>query len=120
MKTKLTAVISALAVTFLALMIANTVIAQDSRAPDSRIGSSQVGGGVIDATPITPEEAAKKYPPPKGGGYPKGDRDPHASGQRSTSIITSPYPPHQAYECSKVAHGGLVLDTRVKKVFVRP
>jgi hypothetical protein len=68
------------------------------------------------ATPITPEEAAKKYPPPKGGTYPPGERDPHKpSGQ-----IMSPYPPRTVYDCSKIGHGGLVLDTHVNKVFVRP
>jgi hypothetical protein len=86
-----------------------------------QVFDSAVGGGkVIEAKQISKEEAAKKYPPPKGGGYPTGDRDPHASGSRSATIVTSPYPPHQAFECSKVPHGGLVLDTHVNKVFVRP
>ncbi len=70
---------------------------------------------VLDATPITKEEAAKKYPPPKGG-YPIGERDPHmASGH-----VNSPYSPHQEYDCSKVGHGELVLDARAKQVFIRP
>lgn len=67
------------------------------------------------ARPITPEEAAKKYPAPKGK-YPVGERDPH----KPSGVINSPYPPHQEFDCSNVAHGGLVLDTRTNRVFVRP
>jgi hypothetical protein len=70
---------------------------------------------VIEAKQITKEEAEKKYPPPKGG-YPSGERDPHqASGQ-----VSSPYPPHKQFDCSKIQHGALVLDTYASKVFVRP
>jgi len=76
---------------------------------------TRIGHPVIDATPITKADAEKKYPPPAGG-YPPGNRDAHdASG-----LVTSPYPPYQKYECAKIAHGGLVLDIRAKKVFVRP
>ena len=72
--------------------------------------------GTIMATPITPEEAAKKYPMPNGKPYPSGDRPTsHYPGR-----ILSPYPPHQEYMCSDIPHGGLVLDTKVNKVFVRP
>jgi len=109
MKTKLTAVISVLAVTLLALAMSNTAKAQDTRT------GKMTGGGVIVATPITPEEAAKKYPAP-GGKYPNGERDPH----KASGIVNSPYPPHAEFDCSKIAHGGLVVDTRANKVFVRP
>jgi hypothetical protein len=34
--------------------------------------------------------------------------------------VNSPYSPHQEYDCSKVGHGQLVLDTHANKVFVRP
>ena len=80
------------------------------------LGTTVHGSGtVIDAVPITKEDAAKKYPPPKGG-YPVGEREPHmASGH-----VNSPYSPHQEYDCSKVGHGQLVLDTHANKVFVRP
>jgi hypothetical protein len=111
MKMKLTAVILALAVTFLGLTIVNTTIAQDSR-----IGSVQhAGGDVAVATPITPEEAAKKYPAPNGK-YPMGERDPH----KPSGIVSSPYAPHTQFDCSKIAHGGLALDTKTNRVFVRP
>ena len=70
---------------------------------------------VMTATAITKADAEKKYPV-SGAHYPAGTRNPHdASG-----IVTSPYPPYQQYDCSKVAHGGLVLDVRAKHVFVYP
>jgi hypothetical protein len=85
---------------------------------DSRIGSirhDKTDKAATEAKAITKAEAEKKYPM-KGGAYPTGDRDTHdASG-----IIRSPYPPNEKYDCSKIAHGGLVLDTKVNKVFVRP
>jgi len=111
MKTKLTAVISVLAVTLLALAMSNTVKAQGA---DTRTGGAQSGTAIV-ATSITPEEAAKKYPAPNGK-YPNGERDPH----KASGIVNSPYPPHTAFDCSKINHGALVLDTRAKKVFVRP
>jgi hypothetical protein len=86
-------------------------------------GPATAGGGSqqpIEAKQISKLEAEKKYPPSKGGGYPTGERDPHVSGSRTATIVTSPYPPHQAFDCSKVPRGGLVLDTHVNKVFVRP
>jgi hypothetical protein len=70
---------------------------------------------VIEATAITKADAEKKYPPPASG-YPQGSRDAHDP----SGVVASPYPPYQKYECSKVAHGGLILDIRAKKVFVRP
>jgi hypothetical protein len=81
-------------------------------------GPATAGGGShpIEAKQISKLEAEKKYPPSKGGGYPTGERDPH----QASGIVTSPYPPHQAFDCSKVSHGALVLDTRTNKVFVRP
>jgi hypothetical protein len=76
---------------------------------------TRIGHAVIDGTPITKADAEKKYPPPAGG-YPPGNRDAH----EASGLVTSPYPPYQKYECAKIAHGGLVLDIRAKKVFVRP
>jgi hypothetical protein len=71
---------------------------------------------VIEATGITKAAAEKKYPPSKAAGYPIGERDPHDP----SGIVASPYPPNQKYDCSKIAHGGLVVDVKVNKVFVRP
>ena len=89
-----------------------------AQGTDSRIGSiarERGEKGAIEATPLTKAEAEKKYPS-KSGGYPLGTRDAHdASG-----VVSSPYPPHDKYNCSKVNHGGLVLDVHAKKVFVYP
>jgi hypothetical protein len=130
MKTKLIAVLSAMAVSWLALVFSNTAVAQyarpggaESSKPKPPTGGTSASDSTRSqgkstsnmATPISPEEAAKKYPPPKGK-YPLGERDPH----KASGIIASPYPPRVEYDCSQIAHGGLVLDTRVNKVFVRP
>jgi hypothetical protein len=107
MKTKSLKTIAAVAVGLFAIGI--TLYAQGI---DSRIGQ---GHEVIEATAITKADAEKKYPPPTGG-YPTGQRDPH----ESSGLVISPYPPHQKYNCSKVAHGGFVVDVKTNKVFVRP
>jgi hypothetical protein len=89
-----------------------------AQGTDSRIGSIARERGehaAIEATAITKAEADKKYPV-KGGAYPVGTRDPHDP----SGVIVSPYPPHERYDCSKVAHGGLVVDTKANKVFIRP
>ena len=76
---------------------------------------SRTSHPVMTATAITQADAEKKYPA-KGGHYPRGNRSPHdASG-----VVSSPYPPYQQYDCSKVAHGGLVVDVRAKHVFIYP
>jgi hypothetical protein len=107
MKMKSLKIISAITIAF--FMLGTTLYAQGI---DSRIGQ---GHSVIEATAITKADAEKKYPPPAGG-YPPGTRDAH----EASGLVTSPYPPYQKYECAKIAHGGLVLDIRAKKVFVRP
>jgi hypothetical protein len=89
-----------------------------AQGTDTRIGSikhERVEHGATPATAITKAEADKKYPM-KGGSYPTGQRDAHDP----SGVIVSPYPPHEKYDCSKVAHGGLVVDAKVNKVFVRP
>src|ERR1700692_4069341 len=116
MKTKLVTVVSVVAVSWLALIFSNTAVGQErtggqyARPPS---GASQPAapspgalgaGGAPVATPITPEEAAKKYPALKGK-YPVGEKDAH----NPSGIITSPYPPHKDFDCSKIAHGGLVV-----------
>jgi|ERR1051326_5635888 hypothetical protein len=86
---------------------------------DSRIGSiarERSEHAATPATAISKADAEKKYPPRSGGGYPVGQRDTHDP----AGVVSSPYPPHERYECSKIAHGALVLDTKVNKVFVRP
>jgi hypothetical protein len=124
-KTRLIAVVSAVAVSCLAFILSNTAVAQmkegssyqqqNPKGPSSSQVSKQGAGGAVVGTPITPQEAAKKYPAPKGK-YPMGERDAH----KADGVVTSPYPPRTDFDCSNIPHGGLVLDTHVNKVFVRP
>ena len=110
MKMKSLKILSAITI---ALFVRGTTLY--AQGTDSRIGSIKHEAGVTQATAITKAEAEKKYPM-KGVAYPTGQRDAHdASG-----IVVSPYPPHEKYDCSKVAHGALVVDTKANKVFVRP
>ena len=86
---------------------------------DSRIGSiarERNEHAAAAATAISKADAEKKYPPRGGGAYPTAQRDAHDP----SGVVISPYPPHERYDCSKIAHGALVLDTKVNKVFVRP
>jgi hypothetical protein len=102
----LSAVVTAL------FVLSMTLHAQGGRdAVDSRTSHP-----VMTATAITKADAEKQYPAPKGGHYPPGTRNPHDP----SGVVTSPYPPYQQYDCSKVAHGGLVVDIRAKRVFVYP
>ena len=130
MKTKFVRFVWLMVASGLALIVANSALAQMQRSgsdyskqPSTSSMSSSTtqaskttgASGTTMATPITKEEAAKKYPP-KSGQYPAGERDPH----KASGVITSPYPPHTEYDCSKINHGDLVLDTRVNRVFLRP
>jgi hypothetical protein len=125
MKTKLVTVVSTVTMSWLALMLTDLAVAQrgeNYRPPStstttstSQASQQQGAGGAIVATQIAPQEAAKKYPAPNGR-YPTGERDPH----KSSGLVNSPYPPHTEFDCSKVPHGALVLDTRANKVFMRP
>jgi hypothetical protein len=108
MKTKSLTIIGAVVVGLFA--IGTTLHAQNREAVDSRLSHP-----VMQATPITKQDAQNKYPPPAGG-YPLATRNAHDP----SGIVASPYPPYQQYDCSKVAHGGLVVDTRAKRVFVYP
>jgi hypothetical protein len=102
----LSAVVTAL------FVLSMTLYAQGGRdAVDSRTSHP-----VMTATAITKADAEKQYPAPKGGHYPPGTRSPHDP----SGVVTSPYPPYQQYDCSKVAHGGLAVDVRAKRVFVYP
>jgi hypothetical protein len=125
MKTRLITVVSAVAVSCVTLVLSNTAAAQmkqgtsyqqqNPKGPDSSKVSKQGASGAAVATQVTPQDAAKKYPAQKGK-YPMGERDPH----NADGVVNSPYPPRTAFDCSSVPHGGLVLDTHVNKVFVRP
>jgi hypothetical protein len=103
------------AITIALAVLGTTLYAQGT---DTRIGSIKREQGeksAIEAKAISKAEAEKKYPI-KGGAYPQGQRDPHDP----SGIVVSPFPPHEKYDCSKVAHGGLVVDQKANKVFVRP
>ena len=69
----------------------------------------------VVAQEISRDEAAKKYPPPAGKGYPPGIATPTSVG----GFFQSPYS-SRVYDCRKIKKGALVLDDSVKKVFVRP
>lgn len=99
----------AIAVTGL-FVLGTMAFAQQRDAIDTRTSHP-----VIEATGITKAEAEKKYPP-KAGAYPPGNRNPHDE----SGVVASPYPPYQKYNCSKISHGGLVVDIRAKQVFVYP
>ena len=116
-------VVFLVAVSCLTLILSNTAVAQMKESdPEmqnvNRTHTSkpkQGAGGAAVATQVTPQDAAKKYPAQKGK-YPMGERDPH----NADGVVNSPYPPRTAFDCSNIPHGGLVLDTHVNKVFVRP
>ena len=113
MKNKSLKILSA--ITIAVGMLGTNLYAQ---ATDSRIGSiarERGEKGAMDATPLTKAEADKKYPA-KTGKYPPATRDPHDP----SGVVSSPYPPHDKYNCSKVNHGGLVLDVHARQVFVYP
>ena len=125
MRTRLITVVSVVVVSGLTLVLSNTAVAQmkegtsyqqqNPKGPDSSKVSKQGASGTAVATQVTPQDAAKKYPASKGK-YPMGERDPH----NADGVVNSPYPPRTAFDCSQVPHGGLVVDTHVNKVFVRP
>lgn len=96
-------------------VLGTTLYAQGT---DSRIGSiarERQEHSATAAQGISPADAQKKYPA-RNGSYPPATRDAHDP----SGVVVSPYPPHEKYDCSKIAHGGLVVDTKVNKVFVRP
>jgi hypothetical protein len=113
MKKKSLKILSASAIAL--FVVGTSVYAQGT---DSRIGSiarERQEKQAIEAKAINKADAEKQYPS-RGGNYPVGQRDPH----KAPGIVVSPYPPHEKYECSKIAHGALVVDTKANKVFVRP
>jgi hypothetical protein len=112
MKNKSLKIVSA--ITIILTVLGTTLYAQGT---DSRIGSiarERQDTKAIEAKSISKADAEKQYPS-RGGNYPVGQRD-----AQDASIVVSPYPPHERYDCSKVAHGALVVDVKANKVFVRP
>ena len=76
-------------------------------------------GGVEKATPISEEEATKKYPAPRSG-YPTAELTQGPSTGYSSAVVQSPYPPHHKFDTSAIPRGGLVLDPYAKHVFKKP
>lgn len=74
---------------------------------------------ILPPVEITPEEAAKKYPPPAGKNYPEGLPSENANTSTGGGFFRSPYS-SRLFDCRKVKGGALLLDKSVNKVFVRP
>lgn len=71
------------------------------------------------AVVVTPEEAAKKYPLPKNmKDYPPGiNANTHSA--TASGFVQSPYS-SRVYDCRHLAHGTLILDEGVNKLFRKP
>jgi hypothetical protein len=74
-------------------------------------------GEAEKAVQVTPDEAAKKYPMPKGKDYPVGNFE--AFSANVNGFVRSPYS-SRIYDCRKIPHGALLLDEGAKKVFRCP
>jgi hypothetical protein len=74
-------------------------------------------GEAETAVVVSPEDAAKKYPMPKGKDYPMGSFEAFAS--NTGGFVRSPYS-SRIYDCRKIGHGALILDEGAKKVFRAP
>ena len=72
-------------------------------------------GEAPKAVEVTPEEAASKYPMPKGKDYPPGINTATTTG----GFCQSPYSA-RVYDTRKMKHGALILDEGAKKVFRKP
>jgi hypothetical protein len=133
MKTKLSLLGTTLMAASASLILSNTEFAQmdghDSKSytpppagsPGASSGRNKPGtvlaGGVVVATQITREEAAKKYPPPNGKNYPYGDANYTFS--HKPGYIRSPYS-STIYDCTGIPNGSFILDDHVNKVFIKP
>lgn len=114
----------------LSALLAGAVLAQyeprppagsnTSTSKNEPSGSKVVAlGGIEKATPISPEEAAQKYPP-RGGKYPTAELTQGPNTGYSSAVVQSPYPPHHKFDTTGIPRGGLVLDPYAKHVFIKP
>ena len=131
MKTKLSLLGTTLMAVSASLILSNTGFAQmdghearsftpppvGSPAAGKAKPGTVLGGGVIVAIQVTPEEAAKKYPPANGKNYPYGDANYTYS--HKPGYIRSPYS-STIYDCSGLPKGSFILDNHVNKVFIKP
>jgi hypothetical protein len=127
MKIKLSLLGTTLMAASASLILSNTEFAQMSgnnmkpntggpTSGQAKPGTALADGAIVP-TRITPEEAAKKYPPPNGKNYPPGDAN--YSFSHKPGYIRSPYS-STIYDCSGIPKGSLILDTHVNKVFAKP
>src|SRR2546423_15247722 len=72
-------------------------------------------GEAQKAVEVTPEDAAKKYPMPKGKDYPPGINTATTTG----GFVQSPYSA-PVYDTRKMKHGTLILDEGANKIFRKP
>jgi hypothetical protein len=79
--------------------------------------AAEIGAPATPATPISLQDAMKKYPPPSGG-YPVAERARMGQGQ-SAGIYQSPYSGRR-FDCREIKANELVLDPFAKKVFRLP
>ena len=70
------------------------------------------------AVVVSSEDAAKKYPMPKGKDYPAGINANKGSATAS-GFVQSPYS-SRVYDARKLGHGTLILDEGVNKLFRKP
>ena len=71
------------------------------------------------AVVVTPEDAAKKYPLPKGmKDYPAGINA-NAHSATASGFVQSPYS-SRVYDARRLGHGTLILDEGANKVFRKP
>jgi hypothetical protein len=71
-------------------------------------------GEPVKGKAVTEEEAAKKYPKPKGG-YPTAQL-----GTQGSTFVPSPYNSGRTIDTSDCKRGGLCLDPMANKVFIKP
>jgi hypothetical protein len=96
---------------YLALVSA-LLVASLTLAPLTRVYAL---GEAEKAVEVTPEDAAKKYPMPKGKDYPPGINTATTTG----GFVQSPYSA-RIYDTRKMKHGALILDEGVNKLFRKP
>jgi len=99
---------------YLALVSA-LLVASLTLAPLTKV---YAGGETEKAIEVTPEDAAKKYPLPKGmKDYPPGINS--MAQATFTGFVQSPYS-SRVYDTRKVSKGALLLDEGAHKVFRKP
>jgi hypothetical protein len=75
-------------------------------------------GEAPKAVEVTAEDAAKKYPMPKGKDYPTGiNANTHSA--TASGFVQSPYS-SRVYDARKMKHGTLILDEGANKLFRKP